>query len=168
MSWTWIAGFLAPAIIMALVLVTRGPLAPTGFYAGTQGAVHLALVSKEGRLRDGAAVRVGEALSIQITTPKPGFLLVLGLDENRALTAYEPPRGTTSIPVSRDEDVTLPGKLVVAGAPGRERVYALFTEHPIAVEDVATAVHAAHTNTADIELPVHGAQSSVQLEKVVR
>jgi hypothetical protein len=167
-SWSWIAAFTAPAVVMALVLVARGPAPQRGFYQGTQGAVHLSLLADDGPLREGAAVKADQALRIRITTPKPGFLLVLGLGNGGEVAAYEPTGGTRSMAVPKEDDALLPGPVKLDGQAGPERIYALFTEHPIAVSDVADAVRAAHASSKDAQLPVHGAQSSVLVEKQLR
>ncbi|MBS2031210.1 MAG: hypothetical protein JST54_25145 [Deltaproteobacteria bacterium] len=165
--WSWIAGLLAPAMAVAVLLLVR-PTKPNDDYLGVKGNVHMELLTPQGKLADGAVVHPGDALRFSVSAPKAGSLLILSLNERGEVFAYYPLQGAESSPLGAGAGQVLPGSVVLDSTLGHERFYMLFTERPVAVADVESAVHAAHTTWKDAELPVHGDQASVLTEKVTK
>ena len=165
--WTWFAGLLAPALAVTVLLLVK-PAKPSDDYLGVKGNVHLELLKAQGKLPDGAVVHPGDALRFSVSAPKAGSLLVLSLNERGEVFAYHPLQGAESAPMAAGAGQVLPGSVVLDSTLGHERFYMLFTERPIAVADVESAVRAAHTSWKDAQLPVHGDQSSVLTEKLAK
>ena len=134
-------------------------------YLGVKGGVRLQALTAQGKLADGATVHAGEALRFAVSAPHAGYLLVLGLNERGELFPYYPLGGKASVAQGAAQEAVLPGSAVLDATLGRERFYALLTERPVTVADVDAAVHAARTTLQAPELPVHGEQASVLLEK---
>jgi hypothetical protein len=165
-NWTWLAGLLAPALAMGIVVLVRGPATPRDTYLGTKGGARLELFTPTGKLADGAPVHPGDALRFGIAVPKDGYALVLGLNEKGELFPYYPLQGAESVAQPATQELVLPGSVVLDEQLGHERFFLLVTEHPVKVSDVDAAVKAGHVSWKETALPIRGEQASAVVDKV--
>lgn len=164
-NWTWLAGLLAPAVAMALLVIIRGPVKQDDAYLGTKGGVRLELFSPAGKLAENATVHPGDSVRFGVAVPEAGYVLVLGLNEEGELFPYYPLQGTASVAQPATQEAVLPGSVVLDEKLGHERFYLLRTDHPVQVSEVEAAVKAGHVKWTEPQLPIHGEQSSVVLDK---
>ncbi|HEX6835377.1 MAG TPA: hypothetical protein VF334_02335 [Polyangia bacterium] len=82
---------------------------------------HVEALAPDGR------VRAGEAIRFLVTTPRPGHLVILGLDAAGKVSVYVAD-GDDAHPVARGQKQAMPGSIVLDATPGAERLVALECE----------------------------------------
>lgn len=167
----WTMGALGFAAAAALLLVWR-PLT-TEQHAGnnrikggvsTEAAARIA--SADGHTQRAAneggveALQAGERVRLGYLTDEARYLVALSLDDAGTVTPLYP-EGGTSLRVEPQRALTyLPDSLEFTGQ-GRERVFLLLSDRPLAVTDVEDAARAAHARShgdlaAITEMPLEG------------
>lgn len=123
-------------------------------------------------VHDGTPLVAGDRIRFAVTPDGARYLLVASIDGAGAASIYFPYNGTESAPLTPGERVELPGSIVLDAAPGPERVFALFSDEPIAAQLVIGQLRTIGADGADaIRAPRRldvGArvQSSLVFEKV--
>lgn len=124
--------------------------------------------------RDAERATAGDELRFVVEPDGLPYLLVASVDGTGAASVYFPFDGAQSAPLASAPRQELPGSVVLDEAPGPERIFALFSRHPLdgaAVRRLLLAVGAggAEAIRATRSLPVAGAdaQVSLLLEKVL-
>ncbi|HEY3358375.1 MAG TPA: hypothetical protein VGQ83_34320, partial [Polyangia bacterium] len=120
-------------------------VAPSG--ERTKGAVALDLVVRrpDGRVElvlPGDTLAPGDAIRWRVSSDRPGFVAVVGLDQRGAVTPYYP-RGAALAPVAPGRDQLLEGSIELDDAPGTERVQLVICPDARAVATVVAAGQAA-------------------------
>ena len=173
----WLGALAAAATVAALLLVVG--LRPRG--AGepdlmTKGGPSLRLVTRrDGRIfpvQDGSHLRAGDELRFVIAAAPQPYLLLASIDGDGHASIYFPFEGESSAGIdARAGRVELPGSIVLDGARGPERIFALLSDAPLASARVREALRdvaagGAATIRATTHLPVAtAAQLSVIFEK---
>jgi hypothetical protein len=78
-------------------------------------------------INGGGALRAGEEMRFTVMAARPGFAVVLGLDDAPSVTIYVPGADSTArpTPVEATRPVTLPGSVIADGTLGMERIVAI-------------------------------------------
>jgi hypothetical protein len=104
------------------------------------------------------ALRPGEQVLLGYKSPEAAHLVAVSIDEAGAVTPLYPAAGA-ALPVEARPDLRyMPDSLEFTGH-GRERVFLLLSERPLAVDEVTRAVRDAHARAGDL-----GALASVPVE----
>jgi hypothetical protein len=129
----------------------RAPATPEG--PGTGGAPTFEVYVRQGeqgtRANDGACLRPGDALRFVVRPGRSRHLLVVGIDGAGQATVYHPYGAAASGPLPQGAGsdapaLALPGSIELDAAAGPERIYALFSEVPLAAAGVREALLALH------------------------
>ena len=82
-------------------------------------------------VHDGAELAAGDRIRFIVTPNRARYIIVASVDGSGAATIYYPYNGIQSAPAEGPRS-ELPGSIVLDAAPGPERLYALFSDEPIA------------------------------------
>jgi hypothetical protein len=94
---------------------------------------------RDARSSGAESLRAGERLGLGYRTDTPAFVAVLSIDDAGAVTPLYPERGL-SLPAAPSAQPTFLPQSVELTGHGRERVYLVLTDQPIAIEQLAAAV----------------------------
>jgi hypothetical protein len=123
-------------------------------------------------VHDGTPLAAGDRIGFVVTPDGARYLLVASIDGAGAASIYFPYNGTESAPLMPGKRIELPGSIVLDATPGPERVFALFSDKPIAAQLVISqlrtiGVDGPEAIRARRQLDVDArAQSSLVFEKV--
>jgi len=152
----------ALAVAATVVLVVRPPATGTR----TKGGARLGLVIARGDAMQiaGAGDRVhpGDTVSFLVTSARPTYVAVLSRDGAGRPSVYFP-SGPRAERVAAGRDVQLPRATVLDDTLGREQLYAVFCEAPVAVAALQGALAA---GTLERALPEGCVVDVVAIEKV--
>lgn len=131
--------------VFAVAFLWYGHEAAANWVRSRGGASFHLLLNRDGfesRLADGGVVRPGDRVSFEYSLEKPRHLLLLGIDDTGVVRRYFPIAGSTqaTAPLAAAEHATLTAPLPVDSRIGDERLYALFSEVPLAETDARVAV----------------------------
>lgn len=117
---------------------------------------------------DGEALRAGDALRLQAGAGGRKYLLVIGVDADGKIYPWLSADGR-SVPAGT-EATMLPGSVVLDDDPRPERIFALASDAPLALADVARAAEAAVRAAGGVaglrQIPgVDAEQASVLIQK---
>lgn len=138
----WFAGLFAPALVFAAAaaIFLVWPRHHPGDELGIKGGAALQVVVKHGAriapLHDGEKLAPGDELRFVVEPDGKRFLLVMSIDGAGQVSVYQPFGGTRSAPIE-GRRVEIPGSVVLDAAPGPERLYAIFSDAPVAASSVA-------------------------------
>jgi hypothetical protein len=178
--WLGLGLPLAAAAVMVLAAVRRAPAPsaepPATALKGTASEVSFLAVARQGtrvfRLPSTAPLRGGDQVRFVVDPGPHRFLLVASVDGAGRANVYHPYGGRQSAPVTPYQRLEIPGSIVLDGAPGPERLYALYSDRPLAAQDVVrqlqeigAAGESAIRQQHDLHLPGVQAQVSTLLEK---
>jgi len=175
-SWRW-AWVVAPALVAAAVLLVvirdRGTAPDELGIKG--GATWQVFANRNGDtfpVRDGTTLVPRDRIRFVVTPGGARYLLVASVDGAGTASIYYPYGGTQSGP-AQGEHSELPGSIVLDAAKGPERLYAIFSDDPIAAELVTDQLRVigaqggdAIRRTRSLDLPSR-AQSSLVFEKAM-
>jgi len=82
------------------------------------------------------ALAPGDAVRFVVEPAGHRYLLVVSIDGAGKVSVYHPFDGAASAPLAGTARVELPGSIVLDRAPGPERIFALFSDAPVAVAAV--------------------------------
>jgi hypothetical protein len=147
--WQELLRGLSPAFALAAacaVLLVLVPLSRTGpGELGIKGGAALQVVARQGArvgpLRAGERLAPGDEIRFVVEPGTRRYLLIVSVDGAGAVSVYEPFHGAASRAISGAR-VEIPGSIVLDRSPGPERLYALFSDVPIPVADVAPKLQA--------------------------
>ncbi len=152
----------ALAVAASVALVVRPPADGTR----TKGGARLGLVIARGDAMEiaGAGDRVhpGDTVSFLVTSAQPTYVAVLSRDGAGRPSVYFP-AGPRAERVAAGRDVQLPRATVLDDTLGREQLYAVFCEAPVAVAALQGALA---DGTLERALPEGCAVDVVAIEKV--
>jgi hypothetical protein len=144
--------FLVPALLVpataATLLLVKPTLNPLGLGSqpGTsiKGRLIVETYCKRGEAvfpaEDGGDFLEGDRLRIAYTQDRPGVLLVFGVDDQGRLFPYYQDRGLVGMRVTAGARVFLPGSVELDNHKGWERIFAVWSQEPIADDVMRTAV----------------------------
>jgi hypothetical protein len=125
-------------------------------------------------IHSGDRVHPGDQIRFVLRDVRHPFALIASVDGVGHPNVYLPYDGASSMPVEAGERREIDGSIVLDGALGPERVYALFSRKPLTASAVRAALASigrrgasAIRDTSVLPL-ITDAQSSVLLEKVAR
>lgn len=119
------AGFLAFTVYLQ---VRVNPLESDGRLKGQGFAVALVVKGADGsiaRPSPGASVRPGDAVRFQVSTVRPGFVAILGVDSAGTVSLYYPDEGEGLLQLGEGRGQLLPGSVVLDETLGAELFVAL-------------------------------------------
>lgn len=93
-------------------------------------------------VRERAALRPGDRIRLAVDPPTNGYLYVVSLDGRGEVRPLVPPGGERSRPLRRADRGFLEDLLAVASSTEVERLFALFSERPLALDEVRRAAAA--------------------------
>jgi len=134
---------LAAAAILLLLLprLLRGPGSDTREKGGSALALDVVVRHADGKIESlgpNGRVRAGDAVRFVVSTPRPGHLVVLGLDSAGAVSVYVSD-GADPHKVERGSRQAMPGSVILDDTPGAERLVALECDARFAVSDAVDA-----------------------------
>ena len=145
------------AIAASLVLVAGSPTEGTR----TKGGARLGFVVVRGEvMRAGAAdeqVHPGDTLSFLVTSPRPIYAAVLSRDGAGRVSVYFP-AGARAERVVAGREIQLAQAVIVDDTLGREQLYGVFCDEPVAVTALRDAI--------DRALPAGCSVDQVAIEKL--
>lgn len=157
---------LVPAAAAALLLV-KPMLGPRGTQPGTavKGRLIVESYCKRGNdvfpAADGSEFLAGDRLRFAYSQDRPGFLAIFGVDDQGGVFPYYPEHSLVGMQVEAGARILLPGSVELDHHQGWERVFAIWSEQPMADDVVRTAVAAALSvtngdirHTSALDLPV--------------
>lgn len=123
-------------------------------------------VSHEGQVRrgeNGMPLPAGDDLQFLYSTDEGRFLLLFGVESDGTLTVYHPHGGDRSAPVEPGKKNRLPQAIRWQPQSRYERFYALFSEEPVGLEEVKSALSSAGNKPVEeiTRLPLPYSQASV-------
>ncbi|HEY0709699.1 MAG TPA: hypothetical protein VGG33_23000 [Polyangia bacterium] len=95
--------------------------------------------------RDGDEYRGGDRLRFEYSTAAPGYLFVVGVDDEGAVFPYYPDDGSAGLPVKTSTRAMLSDSIELDGHQGFERIFALWSPRPITLAAVRAATAQALT-----------------------
>ncbi len=164
----WLLPLGVAGAVGAALLATPGALAP-GRQAGrptaegtrTKGGFSLSAevlhVETGARARHaGEPLHPGDRLQLRVSSPEPGHLAVVGVDETRAVSVYFP-SGPAAQRVEAGREVALPTAVELDDVAGAETIVALRCPGPVPVAAiVAAATRGAAAAGPRLEAPLAG------------
>jgi hypothetical protein len=136
----------AVAAATVLVLVHREP---AGTDAGPNGLLRkggpeLTVFARHGarvfRVTDHAHLEAGDTLRFQVQPAGAPYLMIASIDGANHASVYVPYDGKTSLRIPEDQTFRDDGAIAIDAAPGPERIFALFSKHPLDAGDVQRAL----------------------------
>jgi hypothetical protein len=123
------------------------------------------------RVADGQRLAPGDALRFVLDPTGLPYVLIASVDGAGQVSIYYPFHGEASAPIDGRSAVAVPGSIVLDRAPGPERIYVIYSDHPVQ----ARAVRAALVGTAaggalairqTVRVPIDGGvQATLLFEK---
>jgi hypothetical protein len=89
------------------------------------------------------ALQAGDRLRLGYRIDRPGFVAALSVDDAGAVTPIYPEKGSSVPARASAQPVYLPESVELTGQ-GRERVYLVLTDAPVAVDELSAAVKATY------------------------
>jgi hypothetical protein len=172
--WRWLAAaLLGITAVLAVYLPKRpGPDQPS---VAIVGGPSLRVVARRGgrsfRVADGDKLAPGDELRFSVTPMGLVYLLVVSIGADGQTHVYFPSHGSASAKIDPRRPSELSEPVVVDGAPGPERVFALLSQKPLGAWMVLEALRQLGaegqktiraTRTLPIAVP---AQLSLRIEK---
>jgi hypothetical protein len=115
---------------------------------------------------DGERLRAGDALRLRYAGPRP-FVLVFGVDADARVFPYVA-AGDRSAPAAAGRQLS-PGAVTLDADPRPERIFALWSDTPVGLDEVRLAAREGLQRAGSIErlerLPLPGDQATVLLRK---
>jgi hypothetical protein len=148
---TWLR-FLAPVLLVpaaaAVLLFVKPTLNPLGhgnrLGSTIKGRLIVETYCKRGEsvfpAVDGGDFVAGDRLRFAYTQDRPGFLLVFGVDDQGRIFPYYQEQRLTGVAVAAGARVFLPGSVELDSHSGWERIFAVWSEEPLADDSVRSAV----------------------------
>ncbi len=139
------ASALAAAAALALVLRTPEKSPVGGEESGTRikGDSHVAFFVKRGdrvvKGGPGEQLQPGDQLRFTATLQRPKHLAILSRDARGVASVYYPAQPVTT-PLRAGADIALENSVELDDVLGEERIYAVFCDGPIVVEELRTAL----------------------------
>jgi hypothetical protein len=176
LRWMWLAGLLVPAAVVAvLFLRPRPPVVPARTAVGIKGAPSLLAVARHGErvfpVTPDVPLAPGDQIRFVLEPGSHRFALVVSVDGGGRASVYHPYQGAESAEVEPHRRLEVPGSIVLDGAPGPERIYALYSDQALASTEVAGALQDVGAGGAEairshtrLEVPATE-QASVLIEK---
>ena len=174
-----IAGTLAFVTVVGVIfLVVRSQTelfvgAAPGIRARGGAEVDLTVHVHDGResrvVAPGAVVRPGDKARFEVLVGKPGFVMVVGMDERGEQYACWPQEDNPAAMKmeASDKPVVSPTAVEFDETPGDEHLFALWCDHPFMLSDLAPSVTAS-VFAAPATAPVGCTMTRVDLRKVGR
>jgi anti-sigma factor RsiW len=168
----------AAAALAAIVLIPRGGADRASSTPGVRtkgGGPSLDFVVKSGAQQhdghDGEKLQAGDALRFRYSAAGLPYVLIVGVDSDGKVFPYlsEGDRSARA----ESGSALAPNSVVLDGDPRPERVFAIYSKDPVAVDEVAPAIHdvlqMAHGRIDAVStLPGFPAQASLLLNKTAR
>ncbi|MCE9577231.1 MAG: DUF4384 domain-containing protein [Deltaproteobacteria bacterium] len=139
----------AAAVVVGVVVLRRSPrdevVAPLGDAATTRvkGAPSIGFYVKHREVvRPGAPgeiVAPGDALDFTASIDHPAYLAIVSIDGAQVASVYYP-AGDRAAPVAPGQAQVLPQSVVLDDVLGRERVYGVFCDRALAVDEIKAAI----------------------------
>jgi hypothetical protein len=131
--------------VFAVAFLWYGHEAAVSWVHAHGGASFHLVVTHDGlerRLEDGGVVHPGDRVAFAYSLEQARHLLLLGVDDTGVVRRYFPVAGAAEAapPLPAAEHATLTVSLPVDSRTGEERLYALFSEEPLAESDARAAV----------------------------
>lgn len=177
----WLVGIAAPVLAAAVVLVVVRPWRQQATDPldglGVKGAAAMQVFARQGdeviAVRDGTKLAPGDQIRFVVQPDGALYLMIASVDGAGTASIYYPYDGTVSARLEAGPRVEVPGSIVLDATAGPERVYALFSDKPVAAEDVKKLLAkigkggaSAIRTTRRLDLRVRD-QTSIVFEKVV-
>jgi len=144
---------------IALIAVRPKPAAPPAGDLAIKGdATWQVFANRDGQtfaVHDGTRLDAGDRIRFAVVPDGARYLLVASIDGAGAVSVYYPYGGTESAPLPPDARVELPGSIVLDAAPGPERLFAVFSDAPIASAGVAEQLRSIAAGGADAIRGMH-------------
>jgi len=181
-GWAWLKRPFVPALVAvaALLLVVlpmslESPVEPGGNRI-KGGGVGLSMFVKaaEGVRpgKDGEHLSDGDQIQFRYAAGGHGFLTVVSIDRQGAISSLYPEQPGQSISVQPKGSHVLQGSIILDDSVGPERIYAVFSSQPISFAVIEAAARSGLGNVRNVsdllELPLEGddvAQSSILIVK---
>jgi hypothetical protein len=181
----WLAlRFALPALAAALIAIAAWPRSAhrdgdgdddLAIKGGASWQVFAHRAGQTFAVHDGVQLGIGDQIRFVVEPAGARYLLVASVDGLGQATIYYPYGAAMSAPIAGDrlDRIELAGSIVLDAAPGPERVFALFSDAPIAAAAVQSALRAVAAAGPDAirgmrVLPIAArAQASVAFEKAV-
>lgn len=161
---TFAAALGATAAVVLVVLPDRAPV----LQAKGGGALSAFVLRGERvfAVDDGARLRPGDR--VRFAVQGAGFVLVASIDGRRQVTVYQP---STALGPDARAVTALPDSIRLDDALGPERIFAVFSDHPVPEAEVSRALAALGAAGPDAvrrerRLPLPFAQASLLVEKI--
>jgi hypothetical protein len=179
-SWFVFAvpAFAAAIAIVAVVSRHREAPAPAPDLAIKGDATWQVFANRDGQtfiVHDGAQLEPGDRIRFAVIPDGARYLLVASIDGAGTVSIYFPYGGSESAPLPAGDRSLLPGSIVLDAAPGPERMFAIFSDEPVAAEQVTDQLRAIGAGGADAIREPHAltvtnarAQASTLFEKPVQ
>lgn len=141
-STAWKASFaLATVAVLAVILLLPHERQETIMSKGGSSVGFYVVHNGEGREgRDEMKLSPGDELKFYYTSDMPGFLLLVGLEEDGALNVYYPMAGSASQPIGRGTKVFLPDSIRWRPHTHSEKFYAIVSEKPISTRELSAYI----------------------------
>lgn len=91
----------------------------------------------------GDVYRPGDSLRFAVSNDAPKYFFLVGVEESGLVSAYVPFDGDTSLRLTPGIDQPMPGSLVLDDSPQTEYFVGLFTDTPLAFDDIVEELEAA-------------------------
>jgi hypothetical protein len=141
-GWRWPALVLPlVAALAAVFLLMLRPPGPIDDPYTPKGNIVLGVYSESGLVEPGAEVAPGTRIRFSVKAGRAGYVAVLGRDAAGAISVYHPYDGKEAAPYDPKAPV-LPDAIELDDVKGEERVYALFSEKPFALDWAVEALRA--------------------------
>ncbi len=143
--WSRIAAPIGVALAAAaaLVMFVTPKHEPSG--TRTKGAARLGLfIERDGQLQPGTTgdvVQPGDVLQFTVTTTRPTFVALVGVDGSRHADVYFSETGVAGT-IGVGEDIPLPVSIRLDEVPGVETFHALFCDHAVSLAPIVAALPA--------------------------
>ena len=168
--WIWLAAPMLAAAAILLVLRREPPPPELGIKGDATWQVFAHRAGKTFEVHDGAVLAAGDEIRFVVVPDRARFVLIVSVDGAGQASIYYPYNGAASAPIDGPR-VELAGSIVLDAAPGPERLFALFSDEPIAAPAARDALRAIAMGGADairrtrqLPIPVR-AQTTLLFEK---
>ncbi len=146
--WAMAGGALAAAAAALLVFSRRGPEVTREDDVITKGdgvglVIHVATEGGSRQVATGDTVAPGAHIRFEIAASRRGYVAVVGIDGSGAATVYYPYGASQPAAIDPSIDRQLPGAIALDATPGDEKFFALYSEHPFAIEPLIPLVRSA-------------------------
>ncbi len=173
----------AAAVAIAVIVVTLHPhprAAPPPELAIKGDATWQVFANRDGQtftVHDGTQLEPGDRIRFAVIPDGAHYVLVASIDGAGTVSIYFPYGGSESAPLPAQAGARslLPGSIVLDSAPGPERMFAIFSDEPIAADQVVDQLRAIGAGGADAIREPHAltisnarAQASTLFEKPVQ